>query len=186
MQEPVQNVFLVGPMGSGKTTIGKHVARELGLEFHDCDQELEKATGASVTLIFDIEGETGFRERESRLLRQLAKRKGVLVATGGGVVTREENRKLLRRSGLVVWLQASVNQQLFRLSHDKTRPLLQTANRKDVLQRLAFERDPLYEMVADLVYSSGNQSAAAAARALSQLIREHARGASAGGQHAHR
>jgi shikimate kinase len=185
MHESMQNVFLVGPMGSGKTTIGRQVARELGLEFHDCDQELEEATGASVTLIFDIEGESGFRKRESRLLRQLAKRRGVLVATGGGVVTREENRKVLRRSGVVVWLQASVDQQLSRLSHDKTRPLLQTQDRKAMLLRLASERDPLYAMVADLVYASGNQSAKAAAGALGRLIREHVQGISSGDHRAH-
>ena len=104
-------------MGSGKTTIGRLVAQELGLEFRDCDQELEKMTGASVNLIFDVEGEAGFRERESQLLAQLSTEKGILVATGGGVVKHAENRKILRRSGLVVWLKVSVDQQLSRLSH---------------------------------------------------------------------
>ena len=112
VDERVANVYLIGPMGSGKTTIGQRVARQLGLEFLDCDQELEAQTGASVSLIFDVEGEEGFRERETRMLEKLTARRGVLVATGGGVVLRPENRDLLRRSGLVVYLRTSVAQQL--------------------------------------------------------------------------
>jgi len=184
MPEDRQNVFLVGPMGSGKTTIGRQLAQELGLVFHDCDQELEKATGASVSLIFDVEGEAGFRERETRLLRELAGRRGVLVATGGGVVTREENRRLLRSSGLVVWLKATVEQQLVRLGHDKSRPLLQTPDRRARLKRLAAERDPLYGQVADLEFPSQDRGSKSAARALSQIIRQHHRFAAAGEEHA--
>ena len=184
MQSGSKNVFLVGPMGSGKTTIGRHVAAELGLEFHDCDQDLEKSTGASVTLIFDVEGEAGFREREARLLHELSERKRVLVATGGGVVTQEKNRKVLRRSGLVIWLKASVEQQLSRLSHDKSRPLLQTDDRMARLQRLATERNPLYELVADLEFSSQGGSSKAAARELSRMIRNHWQAMSVGGNRA--
>lgn len=166
-------IFLVGPMGSGKTTIGRLVASDLGMEFHDCDQDIEEQTGASVNLIFDVEGESGFRRRETQMLRQLSKRSGSLVATGGGVVTRSANRRILQSTGLVVWLKTSVEQQLKRLSHDKSRPLLQTADREARLRKLAGERDPLYGAVADLVFQSPNQNSRLAARKLSRLVRDY-------------
>jgi shikimate kinase len=173
-------------MGSGKTTIGRLVAGELGLEFRDCDHELEEITGASVNLIFDVEGEQGFRERERQVLARLAQEKGVLVATGGGVVKQIENRMVLRRSGLVVWLKTSVDQQMSRLSQDKSRPLLQTRNRFSRLHKLAGERDPLYQEIADLEFVSPNRSSKVAARALCQLIINHRRNAVAGEPHAQR
>jgi shikimate kinase len=167
------NVYLIGPMGSGKTTIGQRVARRLGLEFHDSDHELEAQTGASVSLIFDVEGEAGFRERETRMLEQLTRRHGVLVATGGGVVLRKRNRELLKRSGLVVYISTSVAQQLRRLNRDRSRPLLQTGDRKAKLARLAAQRNPLYEELADIEFPSQNRGLDATARALADLIREH-------------
>ncbi len=173
MARAVNNVYLIGPMGSGKTTIGQRVARRLGLEFFDCDQELEAQTGASVSLIFDVEGEEGFRDRETRMLEQLSQREGVLVATGGGAVLRERNRKLLRANGLVVYMRTSVDQQLRRLNRDRTRPLLQTGDRRGKLERLAARRDPLYEELADIVYVSQGRGLDATARALSELIRTH-------------
>jgi len=160
-------------MGSGKTTIGQRVAHRLGLEFFDCDQELEAQTGASVSLIFDVEGEEGFRDRETRMLEQLSGREGILVATGGGAVLRERNRSLLQASGLVVYIRTSVAQQLRRLNRDRTRPLLQTADRREKLEQLAAERNPLYEELADIVYVSHSRGLDTAARALSELIREH-------------
>lgn len=173
MDKPLPNVYLIGPMGSGKTTIGQRVAAQLGLKFLDCDQELEAQTGASVNLIFDVEGEAGFRARETRMLRKLTARRGVLIATGGGVVLRRRNREMLRNSGLVVYLRTTVAQQLRRLGRDKTRPLLQTPDRKERLQRLADERNPLYEAMADINFPSRNRSPDAAARALAELIRTH-------------
>jgi shikimate kinase len=175
VDKPLPNVYLIGPMGSGKTTIGQRVARKLGLEFLDCDQELEAQTGASVNLIFDVEGEAGFRARETRMLEKLTTRKGVLVATGGGVVLRRKNRDRLRRSGLVVYLRTSVEQQLRRLGRDRTRPLLQTPDRRERLSRLAEERDPLYAELAHIEFPSRDGSPEAAARALAELIREHCR-----------
>jgi shikimate kinase len=171
--DPNGNVYLVGPMGSGKTTIGQRVAKLLDLEFFDCDQELEAQTGASVSLIFDVEGEEGFRERETRMLEKLTARRGVLVATGGGVVLRRENRELLRRSGLVVYLRTSVAQQLRRLGRDKTRPLLQTRDRRERLNRLAEQRNPLYEELAHIQFPSRNCSPEIVAQALADLIRSH-------------
>jgi shikimate kinase len=152
MHQGMPNIFLVGPMGSGKTTIGARLARKLDLEFYDCDQEIEARSGASVTLIFEIEGEKGFRQRESRMLRELAGRDRVLIATGGGSVMDESNQALLREHGIVVYLRTSVTQQLERLRRDRSRPLLQTRNRELKLKEMADIRNPLYESVADLVF----------------------------------
>ncbi|MCW8871611.1 MAG: shikimate kinase [Xanthomonadales bacterium] len=173
MASPACNVYLIGPMGSGKTTIGQRVAKMLDLEFCDCDHELEAQTGASVSLIFDVEGEQGFRERETRMLEQLTGRRGVLVATGGGAVLKKENRDLLRRNGLVVYLSTSVAQQLRRLNRDRSRPLLQTSDRKVKLARLAAQRNPLYEELADIEFPSQNRALDVTARALADLIRSH-------------
>ena len=137
MSKVKQNIFLIGPMGSGKTTIGKQLAKMLGLEFYDCDHELERLTGASVNLIFDVEGEAGFRLRERQMLNRLSKKSGVLIATGGGVVCEEENRRVLRSRGFVVYLKTGVEEQLKRLSKDKTRPLLQAEDRAQRLKSLA-------------------------------------------------
>jgi len=167
------NIFLIGPMGSGKTTIGQRLANLLGLHFLDCDHELEAHTGASVSLIFEIEGEQGFRERESRMLDELSARKGVLIATGGGTVIRPENRKILRERGLVVYLKTPVSQQIKRLRRDKSRPLLQTDDRKEKLLRLAAERDPLYASVADIEFPARNRSLDVAAEKLAEAIREY-------------
>ncbi len=165
-----QNIFLIGPMGSGKTTIGRHLAKMLGLDFFDCDHELERLTGASVNLIFDIEGEAGFRQRESRLLDTLSARNSVLIATGGGVVCSEENRHLLRTRGFVVYIKTSIEQQVRRLSQDKSRPLLQARDRTKRLQELARARNPLYAETADLVFKTRNSSVYASAKALSTAI----------------
>ena len=160
-------------MGSGKTTIGQRLARKLRLDFLDCDHELEEQTGASVNLIFDVEGEEGFRKRETEILRKLTGRRGVLVATGGGAVLRPENREMLSSSGLVVYLKTSVSQQLARLKRDRSRPLLQTPDREEKLARLAEERNPLYEALADIVCPAQNRSPEAVARELSVLVRAH-------------
>jgi shikimate kinase len=167
-----QNIFLIGPMGSGKTTIGRQLAKMFALDFYDCDHELELLTGASVSLIFDIEGETGFRLRESRLLNQLVEKSGVLISTGGGVILSDENRRLLRSRGFVVYLKTSIENQLWRLSQDKSRPLLQAEDRTQRLLDLARVRNPLYEDTADLVFSTSNSSVFATAKALFSAISE--------------
>jgi len=170
MEKLNQNIFLIGPMGSGKTTIGRHLAKLFGLEFYDSDQELERLTGASVSLIFDLEGEAGFRVRENQLLKQLTARKGVLIATGGGTVCNAENRRLLRSHGLVVYLKTSIENQLKRLNKDKSRPLLQADDRTQRLGDLAEVRNPLYDATADLVFSARNSSVYATAQALHAAI----------------
>ncbi len=157
-------------MGSGKTTLGRRAAEQLGLTFIDCDEEIERRTGASVNLIFDIEGEAGFRARETALLRELAERDCVLIATGGGVIKSEENRQILRDSGFVVWLPTTVNQQLRRLEKDRKRPLLQAPDRRERLEALARERNPLYARVADLTYRSRHRNVVRAAEGLARAL----------------
>ena len=172
MSKSVQNVFLIGPMGSGKTTIGKQLAKLLKLEFHDCDDELESQTGASVNLIFDVEGEAGFRIRESRLLEQLTAKNGVLISTGGGVICNRNNRSLLHTRGFVVYLKTSIEHQLKRLSQDKSRPLLQAEDRVQRLLDLARVRNPLYDSTADLVFSTRNQSVLSTAKDIYSAIQQ--------------
>ena len=172
MRKSIQNVFLIGPMGSGKTTIGKQLATLLRLDFYDCDHELERQTGASINLTFDLEGEAGFRLRESRLLEQLTAKKGVLISTGGGAICTEENRSLLRTRGFVVYLKTSIENQLKRLSQDKSRPLLQTEDRVQQLLDLARVRDPLYDTTADLVFSTCDQSVHNTAKELNSAIQK--------------
>jgi shikimate kinase len=167
------NIYLIGPMGSGKTTIGHRVAGLLGLNFYDCDRELEEQTGASVNLIFDVEGESGFRDRETRMLQNLTSQKNVVVATGGGVVLKAENRELLSQTGLVVYLQTSVGQQLKRLRRDRSRPLLQSGDRKKKLTEFAESRNPLYEKLADIVFPPHNRGPDIAARQLADKIRAY-------------
>lgn len=172
MMDKVQsNIYLVGPMGSGKTTIGQRLAKLLGLEFYDSDRQLEAQTGASVNLIFDVEGESGFRIRETQMLQDLTSRSNILLATGGGAILKQENRELLSRTGLVVYLQVSVQQQLHRLSRDRTRPLLKCEDREEKLKAMAQARNPLYEEIADIVFPSLNRGPAIAARALAGRIR---------------
>lgn len=145
------NVILVGPMGAGKSTIGRLLAKELRLSFKDSDKEIEQRTGANIPWIFDVEGEAGFREREQAMLAELCQADGIVLATGGGAVLRPENRQALSSGGRVVYLHASVAQQLERTSRDRNRPLLRAADPGRVLSELMTIRDPLYREIADLV-----------------------------------
>ena len=144
------NVFLVGMMGAGKTSMGKLLAKRLGKTFLDCDHEIERATGVKVTVIFEIEGEAGFRAREAKALVELARRKDIVLATGGGAVLSADNRKLLAENGVVVYLRAAAADLWSRTRHDKNRPLLQTADPRARLEQIYAERDPLYREVADI------------------------------------
>ncbi len=147
----VQRVFLVGPMGTGKTTIGNQLAKALNFEFIDADEALEKRTGASITLIFDVEGEQGFREREEKILDDLTQRKQVVLATGGGAVLREANRAALSERGFVVYLRSPVETLIERTRFDTSRPLLKTEDPAATLREIMENREPLYEAVADLI-----------------------------------
>ncbi|HBB99824.1 MULTISPECIES: shikimate kinase AroK [Stutzerimonas stutzeri subgroup] len=147
----MHNFILVGPMGAGKSTIGRLLAKELRLPFKDSDKEIEQRTGASIPLIFDVEGEGGFRERERAVIADLCQLEGVVLATGGGAVLREDNRQALRAGGQVVYLCTSVDQQLERTARDRNRPLLQASDPRSVLSALMAIRDPLYRSIADVI-----------------------------------
>ncbi|HBZ92444.1 MULTISPECIES: shikimate kinase AroK [unclassified Pseudomonas] len=147
----MRNVILVGPMGAGKSTIGRLLAKELRLPFKDSDKEIEQRTGADIPWIFDVEGEQGFREREQAVIAELSMQDGLVLATGGGAVMRSENRRALHAGGRVVYLHTSVEQQIDRTSRDRNRPLLRAANPAQVLRDLMAMRDPLYREVADIV-----------------------------------
>jgi len=147
----VANLILVGPMGAGKSTIGRLLAKEVRYLFKDSDKEIEQRTGADIPWIFDVEGEQGFREREQAMIAELCAEDGLVLATGGGVVMRPENRQAIRQGGRVIYLHTSVEQQLERTSRDRNRPLLRTANPERVLTELMAIRDPLYREVADII-----------------------------------
>jgi shikimate kinase len=141
--------FLVGPMGAGKSTIGRQLARSLHLQFIDSDREIEQRTGVDIPLIFELEGESGFRKREKDVIDELSARPGVVLATGGGAVLDQDNRDRLAARGYVIYLHTSVQQQLARIAHDRNRPLLQTENPRQKLIDLMDFRDPLYREIAD-------------------------------------
>lgn len=154
-----RNLFLVGPMGAGKTTIGKQLAQVLHLEFIDSDQEIESRTGAAIDWIFDIEGEEGFRKREKSVIAELTQRQGIVLATGGGAVIEAENRTFLAGRGIVVYLETSIEQQLERTRRDTRRPLLQTADDPEAtLIRLHEDRDKLYREIADIIVATNENS----------------------------
>lgn len=160
------NIFLVGLMGAGKTAVGRALAKHLAKEFFDTDQEIERATGVRIPVIFDIEGEAGFRARESRVLGELTQRSNIVLATGGGAVLSEHNRRLLAERGTVVYLRATVADLAKRTRNDRNRPLLRVAEPLALLQRLHEQRDPRYREVADLVIDTGSQSISVLVRKL--------------------
>jgi shikimate kinase len=163
------SIFLVGPMGAGKTTIGRRLAVGRGLGFLDSDQEVEARTGVTIAFIFEKEGEAGFRKRERQVICELTQRPGLVLATGGGAILDPDNRQWLSARGFVVYLHASIEQQLARTERTDTRPLLQGGNRRDTLERLFLTRDPLYREIADLVLPTDGRNA----RALAREIEEH-------------
>ncbi len=158
MSHGKRNLHLVGMPGAGKSTVGKVLARHLHLAFIDADHALVEHTGVSIATIFEVEGEAGFRQRESILIAELCQREGLLLATGGGAILREENRDALRQSGVVIYLHASLDHLWQRTRHDSRRPLLQTGNPRGALRSLLEIRDPLYRQTADLVAETGRQS----------------------------
>ncbi|MGB5328155.1 MAG: shikimate kinase AroK [Gammaproteobacteria bacterium] len=154
-----RNIILIGPMGSGKSTIGNIIARRLHREFQDSDHFIEKRTGVEIARIFDVEGEQGFRDRESNALNELLGVNDRVIATGGGSIMREENRQLLKQKGYIIFLDTSVNQQMHRLRRDKKRPLLQTENPRERLESLLAERRPIYLDLADLAVKTDKRVA---------------------------
>ena len=158
VKRPSGNIFLVGMMGAGKTTVGKLLAQQLGKTFMDSDEEIQQRTGVTIPHIFDIEGEAGFRQREAGVIQDLVKRDNIVLATGGGAVLSEQSREALCGNGIVVYLKSTVHDLWQRTRHDRNRPLLQTADPRAKLKELYELRDPLYMQVADLVMPTGKQS----------------------------
>jgi len=167
------NIFLVGLMGAGKTSVGRRLARRLGKAFYDCDEEIERATGVKIPVIFDIEGEAGFRAREAKMLEELALRSDIVLATGGGAVLAAENRRLLAENGVVVYLRAVAKDLWARTRHDRNRPLLRTGEPLARLEQLYDERDPLYRSIADIIVDTGSQSLGSLAHRLEERLIEH-------------
>lgn len=163
-----QNIFLVGPMGAGKTTIGRQLAKTLGVDFIDSDQEIEQRTGATISWIFDIEGEAGFRSREAQVIDELSQRDGIVLATGGGAILDENNRSRLAARGMVVYLSAPLEQLLKRTLKDRSRPLLQTPDPRNKLLELIAIRDPLYRQIADFVIETDKYTVKSAVEAIVQ------------------
>ena len=158
MKKP-SNIFLIGPMGAGKTTIGKQLARELKMPFFDSDRVIEEHTGANIPLIFDLEGEEGFRKREQGAIDELTGMQNIVLATGGGAVLREENRRYLAERGTTFYLYTDLNSLLERTRKDKNRPLLHGEESPEIiLKRLMDERDSLYRQTADHIIDTGNNS----------------------------
>ena len=168
MTEP-KRLFLVGPMGAGKSTIGKRLAQRLQLDFADSDKEIEKRTGASIALIFELEGEQGFRQREASIIDELSNMDKIVLATGGGAILSSTNRDLLRQRGTTIYLQTSVEFQLQRTSRDSKRPLLQTENPRKKLEELLAIRDPLYRELADIIVRTDGRHVNAV---VSEIIRQ--------------
>lgn len=164
------NIFLVGLMGAGKTTVGKLLAKQLGKSFVDADHEIEARTGVRIPVIFEIEGEAGFRKREETVIAELAMRSNIVLGTGGGAVLSPRTRELLRTQGTVVYLRGTPEQLYERTRHDKNRPLLQTEDPLAKLRALFVERDPLYREIADLVVDTGRQSVPSFTRQLKDKL----------------
>ena len=152
------NIFIVGPMGSGKSTVGKIISDEMFLSFFDTDEEIESRTGASIDWIFDLEGEAGFRKRESDILNEMVEKNSIVLSTGGGIILSDNNRELLSSRGTVFYLSTPILTQVERTAKDKDRPLLKDGDPEEILTKLHNEREALYEMVSDHVVDTENKS----------------------------
>ena len=167
------NIFIVGPMGSGKTTVGKIVAGELFLDFHDTDANIEDSTGVTIDWIFDIEGEEGFRKRETSTLKEMVALNSIVLATGGGIVIEEENRELLASRGTVFYLHTPISIQVERTARDTDRPLLKDKDPEKVLASLQKSRQSLYEEVADHIIDTEDKSGSQVANEIVKLVKNY-------------
>jgi shikimate kinase len=164
------NVYLIGPMGSGKTAVGKQLAKDMGLQFVDSDFEIQKRTGVDIPYIFEKEGEAGFREREADVIADLCTMRSIIVATGGGAVLNPRSRERLAASGLVVYLKTDIDEQLKRTRRTGHRPLLANRNRREVLEQLSVARTPLYLEIADISFDTSGKRVKAVAMELAKLV----------------
>lgn len=167
-----QNIYLVGLMAVGKSTVGRTLAQRLGYDFYDSDHVIEERAGADIGWIFDVEGEEGFRERETAVLAELTMLEGIVLATGGGAVLREQNRVMLAARGIVIHLDSPLERLLERTEKDRKRPLLSKGNPRETLARLARERGPLYAEIADFRFVTDRQSPKALARAIEECLQQ--------------
>ncbi len=168
-----KNIILVGLMGAGKSTIGRYLAKLLNKEFLDTDRVIEERTGVDIATIFEIEGEQGFRDREELVIKELCEQKNIVLATGGGSILREENRKNMKKNGHVVYLCTTAELLYSRIRYDKSRPLMQTKSPLNTLKNLLNEREPFYKEVADTVIITGRQKAAVIVKRVEQAIENH-------------
>lgn len=166
----IKNLFLVGPMGAGKTTVGRQLSEQLGLEFIDSDHEIQHRTGVDIPTIFEFEGEEGFRNREQSVIDELTQKEGVILATGGGAVLREINRRHLSSRGYVIYLHCTAEQQYERTYRDRNRPLLQTDDPLAKLRGLLEQREPLYRQIADLVIVTEGRNTHSVVREITKKI----------------
>ena len=166
----VQNVFLVGPMGAGKSAVGRQLARLLHMNFMDSDDEVEARTGVDIPFIFEKEGEDGFRKREAKVIDDLSKMEGLVLATGGGAVVDPQNRSVLGARGFVVYLYTTVEQQLARTQKGRERPLLESGDRKQILDDLMLEREAMYREIADLVVETDGRKVKAVANEILERL----------------
>ena len=167
------NIILIGPMGSGKTSTGKMLAKEMGYVFLDTDEEVTKRTGVSIAYIFDVEGEEGFRKRECLALKECLNDNNTILSTGGGIVLSKENRDLLQDRGTVVYLQTSIRFQVKRTASTNNRPLLQNKDPEETLEKLMLTRAPLYEEIADITIMTDNKSLQEMSKEIQRTINEH-------------
>ena len=167
------NIILIGPMGSGKTSTGRMLAKEMGYAFADTDEEVTKRTGVSIAYIFDVEGEEGFRKRECLALKECLNDNNTILSTGGGIVLSKENRDLLQDRGTVVYLQTSIRFQVKRTASTNNRPLLQNKDPEETLEKLMLTRTPLYEEIADITIMTDNKSLQEMSKEIQRAINEH-------------
>ena len=167
------NIFIVGPMGSGKSTVGKIISSELFLNFFDTDEEIETRTGASIDWIFDLEGEDGFRKRESKILEEMVQQNSIVLSTGGGIILSETNREHLSSRGTVFYLATPISVQLERTSKDKDRPLLKNDDPGKILEKLHQARESLYEEVADYIVNTEGKSSQEVSEEIIKLVKSY-------------
>lgn len=172
MTKKKNNIFLIGPMGAGKSSVGKYLAQQLNLDFYDTDEVLEQRTGVDIGWIFDLEGESGFIQRERMIIDELTQLSDIVLATGGGSIIEPENQKMLKARGTVIYLEVSLEHQGTRTLNESRRPMLRVSNRQEVLEKLQVEREPIYESLADFKVQTDKRSVRAVTEDILKFLTE--------------